>query len=308
MKYAVFTVMVPDWDLAETAANLAEIGYDGVEWRVSDPANEAIWQRIPEEARPQARYWLNNKATISPAELNERAPEIKRLTEEAGLEFCSLATYMGVHEYDPIERAMLAAQAMGCPRIRVHTPSYDRSRNYNELFAETTEHLREVERLARRHGLAADVETHFGNITASAALMHRLVSPFDPQYIGVIYDPGNMVYEGYEAWRMGFELLGPYLHEVHAKNAVWSPVDKGAQGLFGSGPKPTEKQIADGTVVWAPHFSAMATGFANWQQIMEDLAAVGYDGWIAFEDFSETGMTLKEKCAANLAYLKNYEG
>ena len=83
MKYAVFTVMVPDWDLAETAQNLAEIGYDGVEWRVSDPANEAIWQRIPEAARQQARYWLNNRSTISPAELNERALEIKALTEKA---------------------------------------------------------------------------------------------------------------------------------------------------------------------------------------------------------------------------------
>ena len=77
--------------------------------------------------------------------------------------------------------------------------------------------------------------------------------------------------------------------------------------MFGMGAKPTEKQAADGSVVWAPNFSALPAGFANWQQIMEDLAAVGYDGWIAFEDFSESGTTLKTKCADNLAYLKNYE-
>jgi sugar phosphate isomerase/epimerase len=95
----------------------------------------------------------------------------------------------------------------------------------------------------------------------------RAGSQFDPQYIGVIYDPGNMVHEGYECWRLGMELLGPYLHEVHAKNAIW--------------------EAADGTVLRQPHFSGMHSGFANWQQIMEDLKAVGYDGWIAFEDFSE---------------------
>jgi sugar phosphate isomerase/epimerase len=275
---------------------------------VSDPANEAIWQRIPEEARQQARYWMNNRSTISPAEINARALEIKQLTEGAGLAFCSLASYLGVHQYAEIEAVMQAAQVMGCPRVRVHTPSYDRSRSYNELYAETVGHLREVERLAKRYGLAADVETHFGNITASAALMHRLVSHFDPEHVGVIYDPGNMVYEGYECWKMGFELLGPYLHEVHAKNAHWTPVGAGAPGALGMGPKPTDKQLADGTTVWAPNFTTMWGGFANWQQIMEDLAAVGYDGWIAFEDFSETGLTLKEKCAANLAYLRNYEG
>jgi len=34
MKYAAFTVMTPEWDLQETARNLAQLGYDGVEWRV----------------------------------------------------------------------------------------------------------------------------------------------------------------------------------------------------------------------------------------------------------------------------------
>jgi sugar phosphate isomerase/epimerase len=250
---------------------------------------------------------MDNKATVDPARLVELAPELRRLTEEAGLECCSLATYVGVHQLEAIERAMQAAQAMDCPRIRVNTPGYDRSRNYNELYAETTAHLREVETLARRYGVEANVETHFGNITASAALIHRLVSQFDPQYIGVIYDPGNMVHEGYECWRLGMELLGPYLHEVHAKNAIWEPMDELPQGMFATGAKPTEKQAADGTVLWQPHFSGMRTGFANWQQIMEDLKAVGYDGWIAFEDFSEDEGDVETKCARNLAYLKNYE-
>ena len=79
--------------------------------------------------------------------------------------------------------------------------------------------------------MEANIETHFGNIAASASLAHRLVSQFDPQFIGVVYDPGNMVYEGYECWRTGFELLGPYLHEVHAKNATWVPVDKVPEGF-----------------------------------------------------------------------------
>nr|MCA8838051.1 sugar phosphate isomerase/epimerase [Pseudomonadota bacterium] len=165
MKYAVFTVMTPDWDLAETVQHLAALGYDGVEWRINEPTNDAIRQRIPEEMHKHARYWLDNKATVDPAQLAELAPKLKQMTDEAGLECCSLGAYLNVHELGKIEQYMRAAQVMGCTRMRVNTPAYDRTRNYNDLFAETTKHLRDVEKLARTYGIQANIETHFGNIT-----------------------------------------------------------------------------------------------------------------------------------------------
>ena len=57
-------------------------------------------------------------------------------------------------------------------------------------------------------------------------------------------------------------------------------------------PAPSDAQAADGTVLWTPHFSTLHEGFANWQQIMDDLAAGGYNGWIAFEDFPQADMDL----------------
>jgi sugar phosphate isomerase/epimerase len=174
--------------------------------------------------------------------------------------------------------------------VRVNAPRYDRTRSYRELFDVTTGHLREVETLARTYGVQADLEIHMGNIMPSAGLAHRLISPFDPELIGVIYDPGNMIHEGYENWRMGMQLLGPYLHHVHAKNAVWEPMGT----------------LADGTVAWQCSHYAMRRGIANWHQIMDDLKAVGYDGWICFEDFSGDEPTW-EKCRSNLAYLKALE-
>ena len=44
-------------------------------------------------------------------------------------------------------------------------------------------------------------------ISCSAGLAHRLVNGFDPDHIGVLFDPGSMVHEGYESYRMGMELL-----------------------------------------------------------------------------------------------------
>ena len=40
MKFSVFTVMLPDWDLQTAVTNLAAYGYDGVEWRVTNTRKE----------------------------------------------------------------------------------------------------------------------------------------------------------------------------------------------------------------------------------------------------------------------------
>ncbi|MNH42928.1 hypothetical protein D3C79_1047240 [compost metagenome] len=66
---------------------------------------------------------------------------------------------------------------------------------------------------------------HFGNIAPSASLARQLVDGFDAKHIGVIYDPGNMVYEGFEQYKLGLEVLGEYLGHVHVKNAIWSRTD-----------------------------------------------------------------------------------
>lgn len=283
MKYAAFTVMTPDWGLEEATRNLAQLGYDGVEWRV---------QVVPEEisAGTPVSYWGYNKATVDLKRVVELAPEVKRISEEAGLEVCSLTSYLQVSQAEEIERVMQAAQIIGCPRIRVQVPRYDRTRNYNDLLAETTEHLRVVEKLARQYSIEANLEIHMGNIIPSAGLAHRLVSQFDPELIGVIYDPGNMIHEGYENWRMGMELLGPYLHHVHVKNAVWEQVDT----------------LEDGTVLWRCNHAPVRKGIANWHEIMADLKAVGYNGWLSFEDFSSEEPTW-DKCRNNLAYLRAIE-
>ena len=283
MKYAAFTVMTPEWDLQEAAHNLAQLGYDGVEWRV---------QKVPDDI-PEGTpitYWGYNRATVDLKHVVELAPEVRSISEEAGLEICSLTSYLQVTQAEEVEQVMRAAQIMGCPRIRVNAPRYDRTRNYNDLFAEATEHLREVERLARKYDIEANLEIHMGNIIPSAGLAHRLVSQFDPELIGVIYDPGNMVHEGYENWRMGLELLGPYLHHVHVKNAVWEQVET----------------LEDGTILWRCNHASVRKGVANWHEIMADLKAVGYDGWLSFEDFSAEEPT-EEKCRSNLAYLKALE-
>jgi sugar phosphate isomerase/epimerase len=81
-----------------------------------------------------------------------------------------------------------------------------------------------------------------------------------------------MIHEGYENFRLGLELLGPYLAHVHVKNTGWKP----------------ESRRENGTREWSSYWEPVSGGIVDWKQVLADLAAVGYDGYLGLEDFSGT--------------------
>ena len=85
----------------------------------------------------------------------------------------------------------------------------------------------------------------------------------------MIHDAGNMAFEGFEDYRIGLEVLGPYLAHVHVKNTKFGPPD------------------ATGTV--APWFSPFDDGVVDFDALFAALRDAGYDGWVSVEDFGYTG-------------------
>ena len=292
MKYGVFSVTTPEYNLKETVTVLKELGYDGVEWRVSNPVPE----KKPTDYTYERRYWSYNMSTLDINRIEEDALEAKNLCDRAGIEIYSLTTYLKPADIQTVERVLKPAAEIQCKNIRIFPPNYDETENYRQLFERTIAELKRVEALAAQYGVRVNLEIHMGNIIPSASAAYRLVSNFDPRYIGVIHDAGNMVFEGFENYRMGLELLGPYLAYVHVKNAVWIPDKTGIDG--------TESGAwARWKPVWAPY----QKGFANLTKLLSVLKDRGYRGYISVEDFSnevETYAKLRE----NLQFLKSIEG
>lgn len=281
MKYSLFTVSVPELTPRQALEKMKEAGYDGVDWRVTViPKDEEIRKEAPS-------YWRNNLCTIDIDTVEEKAKELKSLCEEYGLEVNALATYLDAYsEEESIASCMRAAMILGCQRIRVNAPKYDRLKNYHDIFADAIKGFTKVERLAKAYGVKADFEMHMGTITPSASAARALASHFDPRFIGVIYDTGNVIYEGLEDYKMALEILGPYLDLIHIKNAKWEQ-DK-ESGIF----KPT----------WA----SFQKGFADFKDFITVLKEWGYDGYITFEDFSSEEDSL-QKLRSNLHYIKSIE-
>ncbi|MDC3416775.1 sugar phosphate isomerase/epimerase family protein [Aquibacillus salsiterrae] len=262
MKFSLFTVMTPDTTPEQIVSYLKETGYDGVEWR---------FKATPDKLRKEdPSFWGNNLCTISPDITDQEIDDLLLTTKNNGIEVVSVTPYLTAGDLEAAERVLEVAQRFGASTIRVGVPRYDRTENYNDLFKGAVTYLKKAEQLCKKYNVKGLVETHHVTIAPSASLAYRLVSHCNPNHIGVLYDPGNMVHEGYENYRMGLELLGDYLAHVHVKNAFWQK----------------KEEHADGTVDWSVEWAPVEKGIVDWKQVFTDLKAVGYDGYVGMEDFS----------------------
>ena len=273
MRVGVFTVGLPNFTPEEGAREIADAGYEGVEWRVTHVAEQY--------RKEEPSFWRNNLCTLEPTA--EGAERVRIIAEREALQTVGLGTYIEVGDLKATEEAMRFAKRAGAPRIRVGVGKTGEA-SYADLLAASTEFLADVEALAREYGVKALVEIHHGTICPSAALAYRLVSRFDPAAVGVIYDPGNMVREGFEDYRIGTEMLGPYLAHVHLKNAAFDRPEGGG--------------------TWRARWAPLEDGVVDFDALFEALSRVGYDGWLVVEDFSRTRPD-REVLRHNLCFVRS---
>ena len=278
MKYAFFTVASPTVTLEELAPTLEELGYDGWELRVVD-----------EPPNPKGmEFWHGNKSTVAASEFANEVERLKTLAAKHHLEFPNLGTYVrSDDDWSEIERAVANTVAIGAPSLRINVPLYASDQAFMPIWAKARTDFKRIEELAAREGVRALIETHMGTICPSASSARLFVDGLDPKHIGVIHDAGNMVYEGFENYRMGLEILGEYLALVHVKNATAYPF----------------KTRPDTTVEWRFKFWPMHQGVADIRALIGALLDIGYDGWISFEDFS-TQQKLPDRTKFNIEFVK----
>jgi sugar phosphate isomerase/epimerase len=277
MKISVFTVCMPEFTPEEGARKLGELGFDGVEWRVTTP---------PAPGEPLVNFWKGNRCTLAPETLPERAEEVRGWCAASRLAMPCLASYLGYADAALVERVMQAAARMQVPLVRVGVARYDGKTNYNRLLDDALKGWATIVALGRKHGVKPVAEIHMGTIIPSAAAAQRFIANFKPEEAGVIHDAGNMVYEGFENLKMGAEMLGPYLAHVHVKNSAWA----------------IQSGDPDGNLRWGCDAATLRRGQINWSDALRALRAAGYDGWISLEDFVPGPS--EPKLRDDLAYLQ----
>lgn len=290
MKFSVFTASTPDWTPEQAVTELAQQGWDGIEWRVVDQ---------PESPDGRPGFWAGNLATVALTGLEEAVPRLRAAGEAAGLEVSGIGGYAPSHERDDVERLLAATRDWGAAQVRIVVPPLGTAewggqppsgRAYPDLFAEARRDFRWIAERAAVHGVKALVELHHRTVVSSASAALRLLDGLDPAHVGVIHDLGNLQIEGHEDHLAAFEMLGPYLAHIHVKNGAWfrDPVEGGDPSA---------------TAGWHHEWTPLNEGMHSVPEYFSTLKRHGYDGWVTVEDFS-TALPLRERTAFNLSYLQ----
>ncbi|THF75096.1 sugar phosphate isomerase/epimerase family protein [Cohnella fermenti] len=281
-KLSVFTVSTPDLTPSETCEAAKAAGIEGIEWRCKDTPAEVL--------NEAPSYWGHNRSTLATAPSPAEIASLNDAVAASGRSSIALVPYLTCGDLEGTEALFRLAKTIGASMIRVGVPGYQAEIGYHPLFEKATAYLNEVEAMARDYGVQALIEIHHGTIIPSASAAFRLASRYDPERIGVLLDPGNMIYEGMENFRMGMEILGPYLAHVHVKNAGWQPQRLADGSEHPNAAKAAGAPGADASpldpIDWACGWRSIASGAVPWRTILRELDAVGYRGWLGVEDFS----------------------
>jgi len=239
MRYSVFSGVLPEYSAPEVVEALARHGYDGVEWRV------------------------NGEYHFPAATIDKAAARIRALCADSGLAVSSLTSYVPVDDLDGIRRLAAAAAAVDCPRVRAFAGHYDPDRPYLDQRDALRAKLDRIAKALDGSGVKALIEIHFGTIMAGPALAWEVLRDLDPDRIGVILDPANLVIDGGCDMRLALDMLGRFVDFVHVKNTRWERLDDGR---------------------WQWRFDDLREGQTDWVETMAALRRAGYDGWLSFEN------------------------
>ena len=230
----------------------------------------------------------------SPWRLAVHGVMLRGMPSDDGLELITRAGYSGVHcelpatedvrdlphlrdevtvtcvgfapdDRNPVapEHAAEVAESLHASNVRVCGASLA-GQSYQAAFEATLRTCEAFSRAASKRGLRTLLHQRWGTVTASASQMYRVLERFDPREVGCIYDPGSMTIEGYEEYRIGLEILGRYVADVHVANTRHFP-------------------SAHGTV-WQWEWSPLSDGLMDLQRLARALRRANYRGWITLAD------------------------
>lgn len=288
MKFGIQAKIFGDLSLAENLERIKEAGYNGVEWNwgvVDAPEGLIMKEDIPKiksaakKIEKLSREFILEPISLTPGILPNFAeePDILKIHFEGIKE--SRAKFLRM--FGPVYVGILKP-------TNKYQAYYDGKKDFHTLAKDFQKHLEVLVKLAEEFKLKVLFETHDGYLPTSFSGFYLFLKDHNPDHIGILLDPENMVREGMENWRMGMEMLYPHIGYLHCKNMGWERGD-------GKSPPQHMKN-------WKAVHLSLSDGIVDWPQIIYFLKKMGFSNYLVDEDYSKN---IPEERFQNIAYLKN---
>jgi sugar phosphate isomerase/epimerase len=262
MKLGAFTTFTPEYTFPEACQMIKALGFDGVQPRIVAAAAAKF-----DPAKP-FNPWGNNKGGISEEAFFADPGGVLKPATDIGLQICSVASYASTADMSRAVAMVKACGKAGVRNVRIGAMPMPKDTvfDYSAYLDQCRSSYRELVLEAKKVRVRPCIELHMGGLFASASAAMTLLRSFAPDEVGILYDPGNMAVEGWEAPRAALNIMGPYLAEIHVKNARWVP------------------DVAEnGITRWKGESADLENGCVDWADVIAHLKAHGYDGWLIEE-------------------------
>jgi hexulose-6-phosphate isomerase len=241
-----------DWDLKEKMVLARDAGFAGFEPDLTEDGDLALDGNV------------------------ESWKKVREMADEVGIELSGLATglYWGANGASDdatirakaahiLEQQIRCAQAIGVDTILIVPAAVGvdfipdcEVVPYDLAYQRATELIQNALPLAREAGVTIAVENVWNKFLLSPLEMKGFIEQFDAPHVAVYFDAGNALATGYpEHW---IKILGDKIKRVHFKDY---------RRNVGS---------TDG-------FVDLLSGDINWDKVVAELKAAGYDSWVGAE-------------------------
>jgi sugar phosphate isomerase/epimerase len=292
MKFGIQCKIFPELSIEENLRKIKEAGYDGVEWSwgvLGGPSGiikKDEEKKIKEIAKMVKRYskeFFLIPVSITPGILPNFAeePDILKVHFEAIAE--SGARFLRM--FGPVYVGILK------PKNKFEE-YYNGKKDFHTLADDFRKHLYVFNKFAEEYKIKVLFETHDGYMPASFSGFYLFLKDYSPENLGILLDPENMVREGIENWRMGIEMIFPYIGYIHFKNMGW---------FYEKEWKKERKSPPQHMKNWYIKRMSLEEGIVDWEQIIYFLKKYGFNGFLVDEDYSKEKPEHRFK---NIEYLK----
>jgi len=228
-------------------------------------------------------YWVTME------DLAAQTPVFVKTMQAAGLEVRFATAGFDAAELirDASPLSVLADNGIREFRMGYFQPSGDARAD----LAQARSHFEQLARVCERCGARAVYQLHQNTVIPNPSTAYALVQGLPPEWLGVMIDPGNQAFEGYEHWGRSAQLLGEYCVAMGVKDVVYE----------------RDPDAADGPDKgWKKRWATLYEGVTNWRVVIAALNGIGFDGTFVFMPFYNTDDldTMTAKLKREVDYLR----
>jgi len=243
MKLVMFSKHLAELSIEEAARRAGEIGFEGLDLTVREGGH------------------------IQPADAVAALPPAVERVRQMGYDIPMITTGITSAEDPNAEDVFRAASAAGVRDLKLGYWRYEGFGSMRRQIEEVRDLLDGIAELASKYQVRANLHIHSDDfVTAEAPVVWQLLLGRDPDVLGAYIDPGHMTVEGGgSGWKMGMDLLTPWINLVAIKSMGWFHHYDETMGQ--------EK--------WVAKLVPLSQGLVPWKECFGYLREIGFDGTVS---------------------------